>query len=300
MTGDTGSVTWSDDDYRVDLVSPTVKQCKDFVSMLIKKQQKGKEWSVWLYRSSPESTLEIISNLNKCAVWEIRIVGTPLDSNCVSTLSEIITTNRTLKRLWLHSSPLTGDIKPVSNALLTNTTLEVFGTWDATITDEDATNLSDMLSINKTLKVLNLSNCKITDNGIQCICEGLTKNQTLKVLHLDNSNITDNGAEYICNGLTKNQTLTTLDISRNPQITSVSTNTIVELINATSLERLRLNGTSLKYDNIETICTALSNNSTIQTLYLSEQFKKHCKGFDSFKLVKDRVEFWPSSSSPEY
>ena len=296
----TGNITWSDDDYRVDLVSPTVKQCKDVVSMLIKKQQKEKEWSVWLYRSSPESTLEIISNLNECAVWEIRIVGTPLDSNCVSTLSEIIATNRTLKRLWLHSSPLTGDIKPVSDALLTNTTLEVFGTWDATITDEDATNLSDMLSINKILKVLNLSNCKITDNGIQCICEGLTKNQTLKVLHLDNSNITDNGVEYICNGLTKNQTLTTLDISRNPQITSVSTNTIVELINATSLEKLRLNGTSLKYDNVETICTALSNNSTIQTLYLPEQFKKHCKGFDSFNLVKDRVEFWPSSSSPEY
>ena len=194
------------------------------------------------------------------------IHSTPLDSICMSTLSaELQTTNKTMIYLILRYSSLTGGIKQISHALFTNTTLEVLALINVTITDEDTRYFSNMLSINKTLKGLGLTNCNITDNGIR----------------------------YICEGLNKNQTLTELNIKYNLQVTSASTSTIAELINTTkSLTELRLCGTSLNDDDIKTICNALVENTTIQTLYLSEQHEEYCEKLDSYQVIKDRLQFW--------
>ena len=193
------------------------------------------------------------------------IRNTSLDSKCVSILSEILKTNKTIKTLDLLSSSLTGGIKQVSNSLFNNRTLEQLLLSVVTgITDEDMTHLSTILATNTTLKGLYLFNCNITDNGVR----------------------------YICEGLTKNQTLTTLDISRNLQITSVSTSTITDLIQTTtSLTRLHLYNTSLNNDDIKTICTSLNKNITIRTLCLSREHKEYCMKLDSYQVIKDRLVF---------
>ena len=195
----------------------------------------------------------------------LEIYSTSLDSKCVSILSEILKTNKTIKTLWLWSSSLTGGIKQVSDSLFNNKTLEVLLLSNVTgITDEDITHLSTMLSSNTTLKELHLYNCNITDNRVR----------------------------YICEGLTKNQALTTLNIGGNPQITSVSTSTIADLIQTTtSLTTLDLNNTSLNNDDIKTICTSLNKNTTIRELYLSIQHKEYCKKLDSYQVIKDRLVF---------
>ena len=193
------------------------------------------------------------------------IRNTSLDSKCVSILSEILKTNKTIKTLDLLSSSLTGGIKHVSNSLFNNRTLEQLLLSVVTgITDEDMTHLSTILATNTTLKGLYLFNCNITDNGVR----------------------------YICEGLTKNQTLTTLDISRNLQITSVSTSTIADLIQTTtSLTRLHLYNTSLNNDDIKTICTSLNKNITIRILCLSREHKEYCMKLDSYQVIKDRLVF---------
>ena len=267
ITGHTGRVEWRDDIKIVWLISPTIEQCEEVVSRLIKEQQtKGSRWRINLRSSSPENALVIISNLSKCAVMTLDIHSTPLDSICISTLStELQTTNKTMIGLILSYCSLTGGIKQISDALFTNTTLEVLILINVTITDEDTSHLSTILSINKTLDKLELINCNITDNGVQ----------------------------YICEGLTKNQTLTLLDIRDNPQITSVSTSTIAELINTTkSLTELRLYGTSLNNDDIKTICTTLVENTTIQELHLSKQHEEYFKKLDIYQFIKDRLKFW--------
>ena len=189
-----------------------------------------------------------------------------MDSKCVSILSEILKTNKTIKTLWLQSSSLTGGIKQVSDNLFNNKTLEQLWLWHVTdITDEDMSHLSTMLSCNTTLKELHLYNCNITDNGVRCICEGLTKNQTL----------------------------TMLNIGGNHQITSVSTSTIADLIQTTtSLIRLYLNNTSLNNNDIKTICTSLNKNTTIRELYLSRQHREYRMKLDSYQIIKDRLVFW--------
>ena len=233
------------------------------MSRLIK-QQTGKEWSISLRLSSPESTAVIINNLNKCTVRTLVIENTPLDSKCVSMLSEILKTNKTIKTLRLLSSPLSGDIKQVSDVLSTNTTLQILVLSDVTIADEDMPHLSNMLATNNTLKVLCLSFCNITDNGIQCICEVLMKNQTLVML----------------------------DIAGNRQITSASTSIIADLIQTTtSLTVLHLHNTSLNDNNIKTICISLTKNSTVQELLLSSQHEDYCKKFDNYQDIKDRLKF---------
>ena len=196
----------------------------------------------------------------------LEIWNTSLDSKCVSILSEILKTNTTIKRLELRYSSLTGGIKQVSDSLFNNETLEQLVLANVTdITDEDMTHLSTILATNTTLKVLELSNCNITDNGVQ----------------------------YICEGLTKNQTLTTLNISRNHQITSVSTSTIADLIQTTtSLTTLYLRDTSLNNDDIKTICTSLTKNTTIRKLVLSREHYEYCMKLDSYQVIKDRLQFW--------
>ena len=201
-------------------------------------------------------------------MWRLDINNTLLDSKCVSILSEILKTNKTIKTLRLLSSSLIGGIKQVSDSLFNNKTLEQLVLSNVNVIDvthEDITHLSTMLSSNTTLKELELINCNITDNGVR----------------------------YICEGLSKNQTLTMLNIGRNPQITSISTSTIADLIQtSTSLTILFLYNTSLNNDDMKTICTSLSKNTTIRKLWLSKQHKNYCKKLDSYQVIKDRLQFW--------
>ena len=240
------------------------------MNRLIRKHQTGKKWSIMLEVSSPENTLVIIKNLNKCIVKELHIKNTPLDSTCISTLAEILSENEKLKLLYLHSIPLTDDsnIKEVIDVLFyKNTTLESLRLCSVTgITDEDIIHLSDMISNNSTLTTLQISDCNITDKYVKDISEGLAKNQTLTILSL----------------------------SANPTITSASTDTIVELIKTTkSLTVLYINDhISFKDDDIKTICTALTKESTIQKLYIAKQHEEYCKTLDIYQSVKDKVHFW--------
>ena len=194
------------------------------------------------------------------------IENTSLDCKSVSILSKILKTNKTIKRLELHSSLLTGGIKQVSDSLFNNETLKELVLYNVTgITDEDMPYLSIMLEHNTTLKELRLFNCDITDNGVR----------------------------YICAGITKNRTLTKLNIGRNPQITSVSTSRIAHLIETTtSLTRLYLHKTSLNDDDIKTICTSMTKSTTIQKLYLSKKHERYCKKLDSYEGIKDKLRFF--------
>ena len=242
---------------------------------------------------SPENSLLIINNLNECAVRELHTTNTPLDDVFMTALSKILISNKTIKKLSLKGFSHSINVKQIRDALVVNTALEELVMSVITVTDEDAIHFSVILSINETLKVLHFSACDITDNGIRHISEGLAKNQSLEKLQLPQCEVTDKGLQYICEGLTKNQTLTTLDISHNLQVTSASTITIMDLIKTTtSLKEIQLYDTSLTNDDIKTICTALIENTTLQTFRLSEHHEEYCKNLESYQVIKDRLMFW--------
>ena len=100
--------------------------------------------------------------------------------------------------------------------------------------------------------------------------------------------ITDNGFRHICEVLTKNQTFKKLNIGNNTQITSISTSTIVKLINTTtSLLESYLQNTSLEDDNIMTICHTLTTNKTIERLVLSKKYKESYEKLE--EIIQDRL-----------
>ena len=263
ITGDNGNVEYRNDNNSAILTSPSIELCGNVVTKFKKQEQKMRKESLWcikLQSSTTKSALAIIDNLDQFAVRELSINETSLDTTCMSTLSKKFIKMK--KLLFKSSSFPTGSIKEVINALAhANTSLEGLFLWNVPITDDDVHCLSEVLSNNKTLKTLDLSNCDITDKGVQ----------------------------FICKGLANNQTLTFFAVSNNFRITSVSTSALVELIKiTTSLEDLYLRNTSLKYDDIKTICEELVNNTTIQQLVLSKQHENICKTFPS---LLDRLNF---------
>ena len=187
-----------------------------------------------------------------------------MDSDCTTALSEKHSTNESMNTIHFVSSPLTGGLAEFCNALYSNTSLETLRMWNVTITDEDAAHLSLMLKKNVTLKELVFVGCDITDTGFQRITEGLIGNKTI----------------------------THLDFSHNPQITSDSITALVELIKTTSsLKRLHLQNPSLKDNDMEKICEALTTNKTIQKVWLLKQHMQSCESYDSYDSVKDRLLF---------
>ena len=255
-----GRIIWDNDE--VTLYSPTVKQCEKVMDDLAKQQPTRKQWSIGLNASNPASTRVVIRNLHKCVVTGLKIsLATP---NCVSALSEILPANNTLKMLNLSLYPNTRDvIKEMSSSLSTNTSLEILLFSSLDVTEEDLVCLSEVLAVNKTLRKLSFSH----------------------------SNITDKNFKYICEALTKNRTLNILEISKNPEITSESTDTIVSLLETTtSLAELCLLKNSLKIEDVGKIVNALVSND-ITKLIISKIYEESCKELDCYVLIKDKVVF---------
>lgn len=227
---------------------------------LRKKDQVGKEWTITLFGSSPKITFIIFENLNKLAVVKkLRILNTPLDLESTSMLSKILLEKKTIKELYLYSSPLICSIRLITDALAINCSLEMLQFSDAAITDEDSTHLFYMLSFNKTLEELHLRSCHINDTSMKYICKAVAKSGTLK----------------------------RFDISDNPNITSVSTTLIVELINTTeSLNLLNLTNASLKDNDVDQIFDALASNNSITELWLQIE---NPEKLESYEAVSERV-----------
>ena len=156
-----------------------MKDCEEFMSQL-----KGKRHplEIYLKRSSPESVLVVLDNIDVCIVKKIHIWNSPLDSDCVSKLSHILKCNKTVEYLCLKLSPLPlNSLEIITTTLSNNTTLKKLKIWyDSTITDKDVPHICRMLSLNATLQRLLLINChNITNDGNENLQKCPTKNKTL-------------------------------------------------------------------------------------------------------------------------
>ena len=178
-----GSVHWSND--RVWFISPTVEQCEEAISQVMKQKQTRKQWNITLRSLSPNTSLMVLSNIDECLVRSLEIWNTSLDSNCASNLSLILTNNKTMERICLRNSSLSlNDLEMIANALSINTALKTLSLEDdSTITDNEIPHICHIISANTTLEELYLNNCKkITKTGTQQISKVLGHNTTLIVL----------------------------------------------------------------------------------------------------------------------
>ena len=161
-------------------------ECKEVIRQL--KRRQHTTWSIDLYSLSPQSLLTILTDINGCQVWRLDIENTHFDINCVSKLSQVLTYNQTMERLYLSSSPLVPDTYHLlTTAVVDNKIIKGLYLWhDNNITDKDIPHLSTLITNTNTLQELSLYRCpNITKFGIQQLQNVVVNNNSLKYLFVN-------------------------------------------------------------------------------------------------------------------
>ena len=154
----------------------------------------------------------------------------------------------------------------------------------------------DLLPIllqNENVKSLDIRDTQLTQDCISSLCNLLDNNKSLIDLHLINCSIDDKAVADITNVLqTHNNTLLGLTFGNNPRITSVSAQSLSELIiNNSTLIGLEVRGTSISSDGIFVILQSLTINKSIK-LSLNLKDKDTCTEYHDYNIIKDRLIFY--------
>ena len=152
--------------------------------------------------------------------------------------------------------------------------------------------LLPVLLQNEKVRYLKIQDTQLTQDCISSLCNLLDNNKSLLSLSLINCSIDDKAVADITNVLqTYNNTLLGLAFINNPRITSVSAQSLSELIiNNSRLTVLQVTSTSITSDGILVILQSLTINKSIK-LYLNLKDKNTCTEYHDYNIIKDRVIF---------
>ena len=199
---------WRSTDVVLD--SPTPQDCVDVISQLAIDIQHDR---IYLYTSSPESTVLLLSQIHQTKIRELWVVDTSLDEQHMYCITQCLLHNQ-LKRLWLYNTKLTSNLlSSLTAAVSINTSLERLQLEREEITEDDVGCISK-LSVNKTLQTLDLFNCGISDSVVQSLSSSLLHNNTLTELNLRRNQFTSAGIQYLFHLLTTNNTIKRLVIDK--------------------------------------------------------------------------------------
>ncbi|XP_019861670.1 PREDICTED: uncharacterized protein LOC109590192 [Amphimedon queenslandica] len=152
--------------------------------------------------------------------------------------------------------------------------------------------LLPVLVQNEKVNHLTIRDTQLTQDCISSLCNLLANNKSLMELDLINCSIDDKAVADITNVLqTHNNTLRGLFFLDNPRITSVSAQSLSELIiNNSTLIGLQITDTSISSEGILLILQSLTINKNIE-LILNVKDKNTCTEYHDYNIIKDRVIF---------
>ncbi|XP_019858256.1 PREDICTED: uncharacterized protein LOC109586504 [Amphimedon queenslandica] len=153
--------------------------------------------------------------------------------------------------------------------------------------------LLPVLLQNEKVEYLRIQDTQLTQDCISSLCNLLANNKSLLNLFLINCSIDDKAVADITNVLqTHNNTLFGLFFLKNPRITSVSAQSLSELIiNNSTLTELQIGHNSISSDGILLILQSLTINKNIN-LFLDLKHKDICTEYHDYNVIKDRVIFY--------
>ena len=226
-----------------------------------------------------------------------------LQPDTIETVSKILTTTPSLKKLALRLSKFTLQsmqafasmlqqnrsltevdisecfINEVYDAdcicclvrvLHTNTTLRVLDLGSNPIQKEGALAMAVMLKFNTALTNLNMSLNSVDDEGAQAIAEMLKHNSTLRVLDLSQNSIGEEGAIAMAEMLRCNTTLTVLDVHLNTIGERGAIAVAKVLGHNTTLTVLDMSGNPVCEWGVITMAEMLRQNTTLTELHMSQ------------------------------
>ena len=246
--------------------------------------------------------LQLISPTPRKVVWFTRLTGviknqdyprlyTPRILTGTSSPSIVDTISHLqVHTLLLHNNNIT-NVRDISTAVITSSTLKVLNLDDNGITAEEAKVIADMMICLEKLYIssklygklnINCSDNKLGDRGAELLSKGITNTKTLRVLHIADNNIGPSGITAIVNAVTNN----------------------------TSLEELNLNNNNkVGKDGAIVIAKAIANNKTLKTLLLYNVYAMDEEDLESAMIILmslqhnntiTRVEFADISISFDY
>ena len=177
-------------------------------------------------------------------IISIELFGNELTDACCELVSEMLRTNKVLKRLKLgdnkigpegarllgeglkHNQTLTQlhlggnnvdviGIKSIANALINNTTLTSLGLRDNGVGSDGMKALAETLKSNTQLSDIQLKGNNIKAMGASFLSTALITNQSLKVLELQSNAIGPVGVKSLCQALKDNHSVHALNFNDN-------------------------------------------------------------------------------------
>ncbi|XP_036864709.1 NACHT, LRR and PYD domains-containing protein 3 isoform X1 [Manis javanica] len=153
-----------------------------------------------------------------CRLERLWLVSCCLTSECCEDLASVLSTNKSLTRLYLGENAL-GDSGVgilCEKVKQPQCKLQKLGLVNSGLTSGCCPALSSVLSTNQNLTHLYLRDNALGDSGVKLLCEGLLHPSCkLQVLELDNCSLTSHCCWNLSTLLTTNQSLRELSLSSN-------------------------------------------------------------------------------------
>ncbi|XP_054828618.1 NACHT, LRR and PYD domains-containing protein 3-like [Eublepharis macularius] len=154
----------------------------------------------------------------KCRLEKLGLDRCEITSSGCGDLSSVLSTNQSLKELYLGNNKLEDSgIRLLCDGLKNpHCKIQLIKLNGCKITNSSCGDLSSVLCTNQILKELDLGDNELEDSGISLLCEGL-KNPHCKIqrIELYNCCLSRGCCEDLSSVLTRSQTLTELDVSNN-------------------------------------------------------------------------------------
>ena len=149
--------------------------------------------------------------------------------------------------------------------------------------------LPQLLKI-RTITRIRIFSTKVTKDNI--ISSQLSNNTTLKTLGITGGSINDDGVITLVQSLKYNKSITNLYLSRNPDITSASAQSLAELLlHNNTLEYLSLWDTNIDTNGVLVLVETLKTNKRLRGLRLDKQHKQTCHSLPYYTTIEHRLYF---------
>ena len=132
----------------------------------------------------------------------------------------------------------------------------------------------------------------MTHDAILSFSSSLSTNKSLHTLFITNGSINDDGVITLVESLKPNDTLNSLNLYYNSGITSVSAQSLAELLLTNqALSTLWLNHTNIDTNGVLVLMESLKTNKTLNELILHKRHKLTCSTLPYYEQIKDRLDF---------
>ncbi|XP_048459341.1 NACHT, LRR and PYD domains-containing protein 3-like isoform X2 [Rhincodon typus] len=154
----------------------------------------------------------------KCKIEALGLADNGLTASCTENLSFVLSTNRSLKGLYLGYNNLgCSGVKHLSVALKhLDCEIQKLALNDNELTDSCVKDLTSALSTNRSLTELNLNNNKLGDSGVILLSDSLRKPDCkIQELRLADNALTDSCIKVLASALSTSRSLTVLSLWSN-------------------------------------------------------------------------------------